>query len=161
MSLRQSRLRRSSITLGIALALAGAEACGIPTGLGKNGMDKLVQQRRKWEAIAPITYEYVVRNRCDCSMSGVELRVVIHGGLLDSVSFVTTGERVADGGNLTLTGITGLFTKLAEAYSRRPHDVDVVYDETWGFPRHVYIDYSKYYRHDDHWWTVVSFTPLR
>lgn len=161
MSFRQSSLRRSSTTLGIALAFAGAGACGIPSGLGKNGMDQLVEQRRKWEAMAPITYEYVVRNRCECYMSGSELRVVIHDGLLDSVSFVTTGERVTDGGNLTLTGISGLFTQLAGAYSRRPHDVDVIYDETWGFPRHVYIDYSKYHWHDNHHWTVVSFTPLR
>lgn len=147
--------------LGIALALAGFTACGIPTGLGKNGPDEMNVQRRKWEAVAPITYEYVVRNRCECYMSGAELRVVIHDGLLDSVSFVTTGERVPDGGSLTLTGIAGLFTQLEQAYARRPDDVDVIYDETWGFPRYVHIDYSKRFLHDNHWWTVVSFTPLR
>lgn len=163
MSLPQTNtpLRRLASLLGIALGLVAIEACGIPSGLGKNGMDEMVAQRRKWDAVAPITYEYIVRNRCECYMSGAELRVVIHDGLLDSVSFVTTGERVQDGGNLTLTGVPGLFTQLGEAYARRPHDVDVIYDETWGFPRHVYIDYSKYYRHDNHWWTVVSFTPLR
>lgn len=161
MRCRQSQVRRWSSALGIALVLTAPFACGIPTGLGKNGMDEMIAQRRKWEAAAPLTYEYVVRNVCECYMAGAQLSVVVHGGLLDSVSFVSTGERVADGGMLTLTGIDGLFTQLGEAYARRPHDVDVIYDETWGFPRYVHIDYSKYHRHDDHDWTVVSFRPIR
>jgi hypothetical protein len=152
--------RRSSLAFTVALSLAAAAACGIPSGLGKNGMDRLIEQRQFWEANGPLTYEYEIRNLCNCYMAGMNVRVVVHDGLLDSASLAHSGQRVDDAGMLTFRGVDGMFAELADAYARRAADVDVIYDETYGYPRYVYIDYATHLRSDNRSWTVSSFRAI-
>lgn len=154
-------LRCRILALMLGAPLAAAAACGIPSGLGKNGMDRLIEQKQFWEANGPLTYEYQIRNLCHCYMAGMNVRIVVHDGLLDSASLAHSGQRVDDAGMLSFRGVEGLFAELAEAYSRRAADVDVVYDETYGYPRYVYIDYAKHLKTDNRRWTVSGFTPLR
>lgn len=138
-----------------------ASGCGIITGLDKNGMDDMVEQRRQWEATGLRSYEYVVRHDCACYLGYREVRVVVRNGVRDSIVVLDTGESVPDNGVASLNGVPGLFEALRQAYMRRAVDIDVVYDETWHYPRAAYIDEAEYYRHDNRRWYVVAFTPMR
>lgn len=154
-------VRRLPVVLATVLAGIVASACGLITGLNKNGLDDLTDQRLVWKALDLRDYEYVVRHDCHCYRAGQLLRVVVRDGVRQTITVLETGEQIPDNGVYTLNGVEGLFEALRQAYLRRAIDVDVVYDETWHYPRAAYVDEAKQYTHDDRRWVVTSFTPAR
>ena len=140
--------------------LAGlAWSCNIVVGPdGPDGRD-LRSAQALWARRGPVDYEYVVRNQCFCGLGGVPVRVAVVNGSVQSATIVATGQPVPSSSLQMYRDIEGLFGVLEDAIERDAVRVDAEYDDTFGFPSLVAIDYRSHIADEEFGWVIDSFTP--
>ncbi|HEX2571231.1 MAG TPA: DUF6174 domain-containing protein [Polyangia bacterium] len=134
-----------------------AGACGDGD---KTGYDDLLRNRALWESKNIKNYEYQFQWVCFCLVERTTpVRVTVEK---NQITRVVTTEQRRDIDRKQFTEyqtIDGLFDLITDAY-RRAEDVRVEYNETYGYPTSVYIDYQKAIADEELGFSITDFMPV-
>jgi hypothetical protein len=149
-----------STTFALAGLLAVWTLCA-----GAQASDALEAGRERWRTAAVADYEYGYRKFCECHPdTPPETVVTVRSDAVVGVRHRPVGyteEVPADQKNLefywTVDGLFGL----VESALGRGATVRVLYDDTLGYPREIYIDYDANFIGDEVDLKLTGVTPLR
>ncbi len=134
----RSAMPRAWSVLATVLLL-GSLTCSDSTG---PEMDRLGEQRARWETQGLADYTYDVRRVCFCPFrEGV--RVTVVDGAVTGASDLATGEVLEPNEVQLYLTIDGLFDLIQDAYDRNAHQVQVEFHPSRGYPTRIFIDYSE------------------
>lgn len=107
--------------------------------LGFDGQEEaraaLAEARERWAQAGPADYTYVYRAQCFCIPSAIE--VTVAGGEIQSHE-VLEGELFGE-----LISIDDVFAYIEDSLDQHPASIDVTYDEEFGYPRSVFVDFDE------------------
>jgi uncharacterized protein DUF6174 len=146
------------LILSLALTTE-ASSCRLLIGPDAGDTRDLRQARERWASRGLSSYEYVVRNQCFCGYGGVAVRVVVSQGSVQSVTVVATGEPVDPTSRAAYRDVEGLFGVIDDAIDQDAARLDVDYDDLYGFPVRVFIDYRRNAADEEFGWTIDTFQP--
>ena len=116
--------------------------------------------RLRWTRARPADYTYTLERGCFClPQVTTPVIVEVRGGVVLSRRYATSGDAVDPQLAAFFPTIDGLFTEIEDAARRADH-LDAEYDRTYGYPRHVYIDYTSKGADDEMGFTVSGWRPL-
>jgi len=99
---------------------------------------EVAQQRRQWERLGFDAYEYDLAIFCFCPHID-PVRVQVRADTVFSVTLVETGAPVED--PFRARTIDELFDVIEDAVAQEANQLDVEYDEAFGYPSRIYVDY--------------------
>lgn len=123
----------------------------------------LSMNRAKWNEANISHYRYHLYLMCLCSFfEDMPLVIEVLNGKVVSMEFqsgnlIKRGDRKSFEANATIARI---FARLQTDFWKNPDEVFVDYDQTYGFPTQVRIDYSKDFGEDDFSLIVSDFEVL-
>ena len=140
------------------MLLLATSAC-LPTG--PDDTAALRQGMLRWAARAPASYQIVLRRTsCECTPAMLAtVQVTVREREVRSVIDVQTGEPVTTELYHVMT-IEQLFGVVADALDQDAHRVTVEYDDEWGYPSSIYIDYDRQMVDDELSITAQDLTPV-
>ena len=141
-----------------AVMLLLTAAC-LPTGPGDTAA--LRQGMLRWAARAPSSYELVLRRTgCECTPAMLAtVRITVRDRDVQAVIDVDTGDPVTTELYHALT-VEQLFAVVSDALNQNAHSVTVEYDDDWGYPRDIYIDYDREMVDDELSITAQDLVPV-
>jgi len=155
MSLMFSLARRAHLALLLA-------ACSCGDSLGPDFLERvrLSHARQLWSQSAIDFYEYEIANQCFCAYGGMPVRIVVRDGSIQSLTLVSTGAQVPPQFAGAYHSIDGLFAVIDDALRRKAVRLDAAYDDRFGYPTSVSIDYIANAIDEEFSFVVQSFSPL-
>lgn len=134
-------MRSACRTIPAVVLLLATAACA-PTG--PDDADSLRVGMQRWAERAPSSYQIVLqRSYCECLPEWlIPVRVTVRDREVHSVINVETGDPVTTDLYHAMT-VEQLFAVVADALDQNAHRVIVEYDQEWGYPRDIYIDYDR------------------
>lgn len=132
------------------LVLVLAQGCDSRGGVGE--LDALATARAQWDATEPVSYSFAFTGSNPLGpLTGGGTNVVTEGVVLST----TAGPGLmGSGAGLTVEDV---FARVVEALGDADQ-VDVTYDETYGFPATLRVDHDEDAIDDENYYTVVDFT---
>jgi hypothetical protein len=140
------------------IVLVAAGCSSLAGNDDSDGAELLAVSRNQWELAAIDDYEFVVENRCFCMLGGRPVRVVVRDGSIVSLTVLSTGEPVEEQFAGAYRTIDGLFDVVRDARERDAYAMQVRYDDVYGYPDDVFIDYSDRMADEEFGWRITSFT---
>ena len=150
MQIEQS-VRRIGYAAGIAMAVTVLGCRGEPSG----ELDQLGQNRDKWTAAGIRDYHITLKRVCFCSFAD-SVVVTVAGGQIASRTSATTGQPVPAQTAVLYPDIGGLFD-LAEDAQRRAASFNVSFNEAYGYPETLTIDWVASTADDEVTYLVLNF----
>jgi hypothetical protein len=140
------------------MLLMATSAC-LPTG--PDDTAALRQGMLRWAARAPSSYEIVLRRTgCECTPAMLAtVRVTVRDGEVQAVIDIQTGEPVTTELYHAMT-VEQLFAVVSDALDQNAYSVAVEYDDDWGYPRDIYIDYDREMVDDELSITAQDLVPV-
>jgi hypothetical protein len=127
------------------------------------GCDNTVEPKRQqdlWKELGISNYSYVYSESCFCGFTGPNpARITVKNGVVVSVTATDAALTPFTGDISGYPTIDGLFTILKSAAAKNPATFDVSYDETYHFPRMIYIDPVQRTADDEVTYRAEQFTP--
>ncbi len=124
----------------MALLASGAISCSDPVGPERSELDRA---RGRWESRPPVVYEFRFQRSCFCPRELVRpVRITVSNGVVISAVDPDTNEPVTPPLNGFPT-IDDLFDEIQDAIDREADDIDATYDEAFGYPVQVFIDWIR------------------
>jgi hypothetical protein len=118
------------------------------------------QQQDLWNALGIRNYTYVYTQACFCGFTGPNpARITVKNGVVTSVTSADSAHTVFNGNIGAYPTIDSLFAIAARAQSQNPATFDITYDETYHFPRVIYVDPVQRVADDEVTYRAESFTP--
>lgn len=147
----------------VVVAVSLLSACDAITGPSdlRSEQRDLDRAWRIWSSTYIDDYEYVVRHDCYCQLGGVNVRVTVHNRYVVSREIDGTSTSVPGSSAYNYPTIDGLFSIIQDAIDTRARRVDGRYDNAYGFPTDVWIDYSYGGSNDTERYTLLAFRSLR
>jgi hypothetical protein len=144
LSIRTPRLFTAALTFMVPL-ITGCSGIFDPE---YNEERDLERARDRWYATAAYEYEVTVDRRCECLYTG-PIRMLVRGGVPVAAVDRYSGAPVPLTVLRYYPSVEELFDLIDDAIYGRSNDVDVSYDNNYGYPRVTYIDYDQFYTDDD------------
>lgn len=149
------------ILLIAAFALA---ACASATASANQNQSELDQNWQKWRDANISHYRYRLAISCFCAFSqDMPLIIEVQDGQVVSMEYSSGNE--IDAANREyfqrFETIDRLFEQLQKDIGGEADEVVVTYNETYGFPEEVKIDYVLEATDDELWLTISDFEPLQ
>ena len=119
----------------------------------------LQQAQERWERSGLADYSYTGAWTCFCPEDyRADTQVAVGDGRVTAVS------PVAPNGGTTpaperFVPIEGLFALIQDAIAQNAARIEVSYDETYGYPVALFIDYDERMADEEDRFTISSFTP--
>lgn len=155
---------RRAVVAGVLVVLTAAlSACTIITGPdGEWGREQrdLSRARRTWTSRGIDDYEFVVRHSCFCSLGGVAVRVIVQNHTVVAREIDLSGVPVPPTMAYLYPSIDGLFAIIQEAIDDRADDIVTSYDDRYGFPTDLWIDYDHRVADEERGYTLLRFREL-
>ena len=121
---------------------------------------ELEEQRARWEETIPKRYQFTFQWLCFCPPEyTAPVRIVVDGGVVDSVILLETGERLPPDRLADYRSVEGLFDFLQETIDRKPAAITVTYGAS-GYPERASIDYRSNVGDDEVSFTVADVLEL-
>lgn len=113
----------------------------------------------RWEEAGVASYSMRVRFLCGECMPEVSRQVIVtvRDGVVESRVFADGGGAVDEEVAAVWPTVDGLFTRILDLITDRPHRLDVRYHPTLGFPESISADPVKNAADDEHGWVVTDF----
>jgi hypothetical protein len=147
---------RSCVVIGVLVA-AG---CGDGSLLGPRFDPTLSWARARWESRGVDSYAMTVRPLCFCGF--VEpVRVTVRDGVVVSRIIVATGDVLPTQHASSYPDVPGLFALIERAHEQGADHVDADFDESYGFPTGIWIDWKESWADDEIGYRVAEFEPAR
>ncbi|MDX1396471.1 MAG: DUF6174 domain-containing protein [Gemmatimonadota bacterium] len=103
--------------------------------------DSLADARARWDAREPVEYSFSFRRGCFCGPDYIrEMSVRVRDGQVVSAVYVDGDEPTEPAAELVPT-IDALLDEIEEAIERDAHELLATYDDEFGYPLEVSIDY--------------------
>lgn len=136
---------------------SGVPASPKPTGSAAERSPDLEDAVQRWEDADLEAYTMTLRRICFCMAPDYTgpFAVTVRGGALDSV--VLEGAPVETERALT---VEDLFELIEDAYERRAEVVEVEFDETYGYPTNLSIDYSSMMADEEIGYSISMLKPV-
>ena len=163
-TLRRLSLKRAFSLLALAALVPLASACTNITGLDgelRGEQRDLSRARRTWSSTSISDYEFVVRRDCFCTLGGVAVRVVVQNYIVVSREIDGTSTPIPSSLGFLYPSIDGLFSVIQNAIDTRAYQIDTQYDDRYGFPTDVWIDYNQRTADEEEGYTLIRFRSLR
>lgn len=140
--------RPSSTTTTTVVAKAGRESA----------LQELAEHRAIWDAKHPVAYRFRVSVGCFClpSVRGPWI-ITARVDTREVLPATPDGEQPLS--SEMPPDVEGVFTKAKDALAKADK-VEITYDETWGFPTSVSIDWIKDAVDDEESFTIGEFEKL-
>ena len=131
---------RLAIMLGLVALMTGAPAIA-----DEEDLARLAAARALWQAAQNGDYQFRYQKYCDCDRNEPKVTVVtVSNGVIEDVHHLFAGSEnevpAREGSLAEYWTMDELFDKLEAAYVREV-TVRVNFDERFGFPSSMYIDY--------------------
>ncbi|MFM7839411.1 MAG: DUF6174 domain-containing protein [Chitinophagaceae bacterium] len=124
----------------------------------EKGGGQWLYQREKWMSMGFSSYSYTFKRYCFCTPEGVgPFQIVVLQGKIVTVN----GQPYDSGGTNQLFTIDQLFESVDQYLDSRPYYSRVIYNNQYGFPEDVYIDFNKDVADEESGFQVSGFYPLR
>ncbi len=146
--------------LWLAVATAALlTACADATG--PTDPDLLLRQNMaRWASRGPADYRYVITRFCEClAESAGPTTVVVRNGEVETRRYAT-GASVHPQYESLFTPVPGLFDLIRRAIDTPAAGLAVRYDDTYGFPASIQIDWVAGTADDEVSYRITEFTPL-
>ena len=131
----------ATISIIAGLLMIAAIACG--SSPASPAQAELDRHRTLWEANRSGDYAFEYRPVCFCVREFVQpVEVKVGNGVVESVTYIESGESAATNGFPFYHTIDGLFDKIQDAIDREAARLTVSYDPEIGYPTSVSIDYA-------------------
>jgi len=110
--------------------------------------ERLYNAQSKWSSHSLENYDFVSEQICFCSPNIVAPKLIrVRGGAVESVTILETGE--CYDGEMWYETVDEVLDEIQRAISSSAHEVRVSYDNIYGFPTSVSIDYEKQISDDE------------
>ena len=150
-------LALAAITGG-GIALAGNGSANALPDVAETTQAELDRHRTVWEANRSDDYTFEYRPVCFCPWEFVQpVEVKVRNGVVESVTYVESGESPATNWFPSYHTIDGLFAKIQDAIDREAVQLTVSYDPEIGYPTSVSIDYSLTIIDEEFSFTATSY----
>lgn len=152
------------LILLIAVATLTLAACASATASANQNQSELDQNWQKWQDANISYYRYKLAISCFCVFSqDMPLIIEVQDGQVVSVEYSTGNEIDAASREYfqRFETIDRLFEQLQKDIGGEADEVVVTYNETYGFPEEVKIDYVLEATDDEIWLTISDFEPLQ
>lgn len=130
------------------------------------GKREFLGHQEKWDALQDEDYSFDLSISCFCIQSSYgPVTVVVKGDTVNALLNVNTGLDLIDETDSTLVfakwknlypSIDGLFEVVESAIDDNADKLEVSYDETFGYPNSIDIDWYKNAVDDEIGYTVIS-----
>mmetsp|Transcript_6517 Transcript_6517/g.12676 ORF Transcript_6517/g.12676 Transcript_6517/m.12676 type:complete len:398 (+) Transcript_6517:270-1463(+) len=101
--------------------------------------------RTVWDSFRVVDYDYSYRRSCFCMYNYTKkMFVEVRNNTVDAAYFAEDGTAAPD--NMIrnwLKTIDGMFDTIQDAVDRKAHSMQIAYNETYGYPMSVSIDYVE------------------
>lgn len=142
----------ATLLLGLFVGACGDE--------GRTGYDDLLRNRALWESKNIENYDYRFQWVCFCLVERtMPVRITVEKNRITRVMAMGEDRDLDRGQFGEYRTIDGLFDLVTDAY-RRAEDVRVEYDEVYGYPTSVYIDYQRSVADEELGFSVSDFLPV-
>ena len=119
----------------------------------------LLEARERWEQAGVVDYSYTGAWTCFCPEDyRADTQVVVADGTVTAVHSAAADVETIPAPERFLS-IEGLFALIQDAITRDAARVEVSYDETYGYPVELFIDYDERMADEEDRFTISSFTP--
>lgn len=126
--------------LTAAVLIGGAVGCSNPLGPEQSELD---QARERWELVGSQFYGFRFQRGCFCPPEIVRpVRIEVRDGLVISAVDPDTNEPIDPPLNGFPT-IEDLFDEIQDAIDQDAARIDATYDESFGYPVQVFIDWIQ------------------
>lgn len=150
-------------SIGLVLLLGALTACDELTGLDGRSRDEreLANARRNWRLSDVDDYDYVLRQRCYCQLGGVPVRVSVRRGVVVDLVIESSGQPLSLSWADVFPPVSGLFAMLQDAIDHDAYVVDAIYDDLYGVPVDIWLDYDRHVADEERGYEVADFRPYR
>lgn len=148
----------------LLIAAFALTACASATASANQNQSELDQNWQKWRDANISHYRYKLAISCFCVFSqDMPLIIEVQDGKVVSMEYSSGNE--IDAANREyferFETIDRLFEQLQKDIGGEADEVVVTYNETYGFPEEVKIDYVLEATDDELWLTISDFEPLQ
>jgi hypothetical protein len=141
----------------VVIALLVVAGCGDGSPVGTRFDPTLLWARARWESRGVDTYAMTVTPLCFCGF--VEpVRVTVRDGVVVSRIVVSTGDALPAQHASSYPDVPGLFGIIERAREQRADHVDADFDESYGFPTGIWIDWKESWADDEIGYRVEGFS---
>lgn len=135
----------------LALPILLLAACDSPTA--PNEPAQLADARALWQTQGSDSYTYELTRECFCVLSGRQVSVTVENGAVVSAEYTDSKNPVESAQLSYLQTVPDLFDLIDDALARKVASFMASYDQIYGYPTHIEIDYSASTADDE-----ISFT---
>lgn len=156
-----ARRRSRLFALPLFLLALGTAGCDV-FGLGADDSvlsDQLRRAEQRWQQRAITSYEMTMQVARLNSEEAPLIRIVVENGQVVSRTNVQTGQVLTGSEAAGYLSIQGVFDLIREALGQRVPAIFVIYDEDYGFPTDLHIDYDQRRLSDDILILITDFSP--
>ena len=125
----------------LVIALLVLAACGDGSIVGSSDVT-LRLARARWESSGADSYEMTVRRICFCVFTE-PVRITVRDGVIVSRIIVLTEDPLPAQYAASYPDVPGLFAVIEHARANGADAVDTAFDESYGFPTEIWIDWKK------------------
>ena len=119
----------------------------------------LLQGQERWEQSGIADYVYTGAWTCFCPDEYLaETRVTVGGGKVTDVSPTALNIETIPAPE-RFVPIEGLFALIQDAITQNAARIEVSYDEVYGYPAELFIDYDERMADEEDSFTISSFVP--
>lgn len=132
--------------------------CAIFGESDDDDLSEVAQRQRQWQRLGIDAYEYDLTILCFCAHID-PVRVQVRADTVFSAFDPETGEIVEE--PYRVRTIDELFDIIVDAEAREADRLEVEYDEVFGFPAHIYVDYRFNLADEERTFVAENFRSLR
>jgi hypothetical protein len=115
-------------------------ACSQPTAVGVGA--KLQAARSRWTTSEPNAYQFTLQRECFCAPLVTRAVIIsVRNHAVENRRYEDDGSAVGAALADEFPNIDGVFDEISAAIASGARTVTVGFDDTRGFPMHVFIDY--------------------
>ena len=133
--------------------------CLIGDVLGNGRQNELDDNRKKWLDAGIANYTYRQDRSCFCFFAGPADVSVVNGEIVSVRGFWPDTIDIALENFNIFDTVIDLFDMVDDAIDRNVHQLDVTYDQQFGFPTSIAIDYQENTIDDEVTITATALTP--
>jgi len=120
----------------------------------------LAAARRQWADHLPAAYSFTWTQGCECISDMTRpIRISVTSGQIANAVFVDDQRAVGEPVRGYLLTIDGVFDRIQAAIDQDAAEVTVEYDPARGYPRSVFVDYSRQVADEELALQISDFAP--